>query len=543
MKRTLWLMSTMVLTILLAGGLALVAVSPAARADGDCQPSGSEVVCTFNFTGAAQSWTVPEGVTQATFDVYGAQGGSEAGGRAGGGLGGKASATIAVTPGNTLQINVGGAGNPGVGGGAGGAGGFNGGAAGGNGCFSGPGGGGGASDVRSGDFELADRVIVGGGGGGAGGFVGGAGGFGGGSQGGPGGNSGSGSGGGGGTSTIGGAGGVGEGGGADGDDGSIGTGGSGGAAPCLDSVDDAGGGGGGYYGGGGGGGGGFAGGGGGGGSGFGPSGVVFSEGGVRSGNGLVTITYTPPDTTPPDTRAPKVKSTFPRGGGEVGPAANIRATFSEDMRPASVINAFKLFKKGSTNQIDAQVSYDAATDIATLNPINNLRRGVTYKAVVTTEAKDMAGNRLDQDGSNAGLQQKVWFFEIDYREPLERSAEHSRAPMVAEERGLSKPPSSAFPSSPYSSECVECVFRKFVVKEFSEVSQNPGPMASSIRVSFVCAEQLTTPDDTGIPSPASLVYLGAGAMLAAVGVSRPLDELVFWWAGLPTSTGEGRAKG
>jgi hypothetical protein len=120
------------------------------------------------------------------------------------------------------------------------------------------------------------------------------------------------------------------------------------------------------------------------------------------------------DTTPPtDTTAPKVISTFPRNGGEVGPAANIRATFSEDMRPASVLNAFKLFRKGSTNQIDAQVSYAAATDIATLNPTNNLRREVTYKAVVSTVAKDVAGNRLDQNSSAAGLQQKVWFFEID----------------------------------------------------------------------------------------------------------------------------------
>jgi hypothetical protein len=113
------------------------------------------------------------------------------------------------------------------------------------------------------------------------------------------------------------------------------------------------------------------------------------------------------------TTAPKVLSTFPRNGGEVGPAANVTATFSEDMREASVTNAFKLFRKGSTNQIAAAVTYDAATDIATLNPTNNLRRGVTYKAVMTTVAKDVAGNRLDQDDSRAGLQQKVWFFEID----------------------------------------------------------------------------------------------------------------------------------
>ena len=81
----------------------------------------------------------------------------------------------------------------------------------------------------------------------------------------------------------------------------------------------------------------------------------------------------------------------------------------------STINGqtFKLFKKGTTTKIAAQVSYNADTDMAKLNPTNNLKRGITYKAVVSTGAKDVAGNRLDQDGSTPGLQQKVWFFTID----------------------------------------------------------------------------------------------------------------------------------
>jgi hypothetical protein len=120
--------------------------------------------------------------------------------------------------------------------------------------------------------------------------------------------------------------------------------------------------------------------------------------------------------TPPGATPPTVISTFPADGGEVGPAANIRATFSEDMRPASVKDAFKLFRKGSTNQIAATVSYPNPNSLpytAKLDPSNSLKRGATYKAVVTTVAKDMAGNRLDQDSSTAGLQKKVWFFEID----------------------------------------------------------------------------------------------------------------------------------
>lgn len=40
-----------------------------------CTSSGGVATCTFSYTGAAQNWTVLDTVTQATFDVYGAQGG------------------------------------------------------------------------------------------------------------------------------------------------------------------------------------------------------------------------------------------------------------------------------------------------------------------------------------------------------------------------------------------------------------------------------------------------------------------------------------
>jgi hypothetical protein len=73
---------------------------------------------------------------------------------------------------------------------------------------------------------------------------------------------------------------------------------------------------------------------------------------------------------------------------------------------------FKLFKKGSTTKIGAAVSYDGATKKATLDPTNNLRLGTTYKAVVTTGAKDLAGNSLDQISTTTGLQQKTWLFTV-----------------------------------------------------------------------------------------------------------------------------------
>ena len=76
-------------------------------------------------------------------------------------------------------------------------------------------------------------------------------------------------------------------------------------------------------------------------------------------------------------------------------------------------NTFKLLLIGgtTTTKVPASVSYDADIDplTATLDPSEPLRRGVTYKAVITTGAKDLAGNSLDQS-STAGSQQKAWSF-------------------------------------------------------------------------------------------------------------------------------------
>jgi hypothetical protein len=106
---------------------------------------------TFGFTGSPQWWTVPDGVTAVRVEMQGAQGGNANYG----GLGGRLRATIPVTPGESLQVNVGG--HP-----SGTAGGL-----GGGGSTSGSGtGGGGASDIRRQGLTVADRVVVAGGGGG-----------------------------------------------------------------------------------------------------------------------------------------------------------------------------------------------------------------------------------------------------------------------------------------------------------------------------------------------------------------------------------------
>src|SRR5437879_6377003 len=70
--------------------------------------SASTATVTCSYTGGGQTWTVPAGVTSATFDVQAAQGGSAQSNL--GGLGGRAIATLAVTAGTTMTIMVGGAG-------------------------------------------------------------------------------------------------------------------------------------------------------------------------------------------------------------------------------------------------------------------------------------------------------------------------------------------------------------------------------------------------------------------------------------------------
>ena len=132
----------------------------------DPNPSGSQ---TFNYTGGQQTWTVPSGVFSLSFDVRGAQGGTNSWND--GGKGGKVTGTLAVTPGQTLFIYVGN--QPGSGGcctGIWGPGGWNGGGQG-YAYYSGQEarGGGGASDIRVGGNTLNNRVVVAGGGGGAGG--------------------------------------------------------------------------------------------------------------------------------------------------------------------------------------------------------------------------------------------------------------------------------------------------------------------------------------------------------------------------------------
>jgi hypothetical protein len=120
---------------------------------------------TFNYTGAAQTYTVPPNVTSLQVDALGAQGGPGFNSPAKpGGSGARTQAALSVTPGEVLTIYVGGYGT--LAPSAQHRGGYNGGGTG----YNNHGGGGGATDIRRGAAALADRLLVAGGGGGAGDF-------------------------------------------------------------------------------------------------------------------------------------------------------------------------------------------------------------------------------------------------------------------------------------------------------------------------------------------------------------------------------------
>src|SRR5215207_49632 len=108
-----------------------------------------------------------------------------------------------------------------------------------------------------------------------------------------------------------------------------------------------------------------------------------------------------------DTTPPTVTDVAPADGATgVAGTTNVEATFSEAMDENSVETAgnFTLVKQGTT-PVAATVSYDPATNKATLNPNTDLEAGVTYTATVKGGAngvKDAAGNPLAAD--------KVWTF-------------------------------------------------------------------------------------------------------------------------------------
>jgi hypothetical protein len=167
--------SAVAASVLVGGALGAVgrAAQPASAATlpgcGAPAISAGTATVTCPYTGAAQYFTVPPGVSQATVTLYGAQGGASvvddltgaASGTEPGGLGAEVTAVLPMSAGTVFQVNVG------QGGGSNdSASSFNGGGPGG----AGAGDGGGATDIRTpardGSYPVTSSVLVAAGGGG-----------------------------------------------------------------------------------------------------------------------------------------------------------------------------------------------------------------------------------------------------------------------------------------------------------------------------------------------------------------------------------------
>jgi hypothetical protein len=110
-----------VAAVVVVGVWAVALVGQAAAAlPSNCVFSGNNVTCTYSYTGAAQTFTVPHGVSSVVVDARGAAGG-ESGFSVGagtfefphavGGLGARVQGAVdGLTDGELLQVNVGGRG-------------------------------------------------------------------------------------------------------------------------------------------------------------------------------------------------------------------------------------------------------------------------------------------------------------------------------------------------------------------------------------------------------------------------------------------------
>ncbi len=113
-----------------------------------------------------------------------------------------------------------------------------------------------------------------------------------------------------------------------------------------------------------------------------------------------------------DTTGPRVRKHRPGAGAtRVDRAANVVVMLDEAARPKTVSAATAyVVRKGTTRRVPAVVTWESDTRRIVVDPNRSLRPHTTYRVVVTTKVADLAGNRLDQDATRAGLQRSSWKF-------------------------------------------------------------------------------------------------------------------------------------
>jgi hypothetical protein len=120
-----------------------------------------------------------------------------------------------------------------------------------------------------------------------------------------------------------------------------------------------------------------------------------------AGNALVAdYIWTFTTGTSSDNTEPEIVSTVPANLAK-GVALNqaVSATFSEAMNPLTITpGTFKLTGPGDA-RVDATLTYDPISFIATLTPVASFADNTTYTATVTNGAADLAGTSLGDTGA------------------------------------------------------------------------------------------------------------------------------------------------
>lgn len=97
-----------------------------------------------------------------------------------------------------------------------------------------------------------------------------------------------------------------------------------------------------------------------------------------------------------DVTAPTVSAAIPVNGAmNVGPLQVVTVTFSEAMRPASVLGGYTLRERNGPNVLH-RAQFSASGDQLSLTPLDPLKGGVTYDLVLSNSLRDLAGNALTQ---------------------------------------------------------------------------------------------------------------------------------------------------
>ncbi len=120
------------------------------------------------------------------------------------------------------------------------------------------------------------------------------------------------------------------------------------------------------------------------------SGVVVTAGETTPA-GVIALAYEGTDNEPPD-----IESSIPSSVATDVPVTSIIAAMFKEKMAASSINdsTFTLTRNNDATTVNGSVVYDAVTPKAIFLPSGNLSYSTTYTATLTTDIKDMAGNKM-----------------------------------------------------------------------------------------------------------------------------------------------------